>query len=160
MTKFKAGQRTDISARDRRDLGVKVGMAWSYLNLGLVARDQQQYPQAVERFRESPRLRHDLGDRRGVAACLEALGATAILDRQPDQGIRLYSAAAQLRTAIGALPLAFERDEHARHLAQVRGLMGDGDAFELAWADGQRLSLEQVLAEHVKREERAGGESR
>jgi len=74
------------------------------------------------------------------------VGKTALLAGQWATACRLFSATESLRDTIGAPIPPIERAKHDRDVAAVRAAFDDG-AFESAWAVGQTLTLEQVVAE-------------
>jgi tetratricopeptide (TPR) repeat protein len=135
--------------RLRRELRVDVGIAWSCLNLGLVACAQGQYELATTRLNESLRMRRDIGDRRGIAECLEALAAVSSHMGQLIRAVRLYGFAARLRALIGSKLPAFDHANHEQLITQLRVLLG-AEAYELGWAAGQRMVLDQVLVYGVR----------
>jgi predicted ATPase len=110
-------------------------------NLGYAAGRRGNKRRAHALFAESLAGYQRLGDQWGEAASLEGLAAV-----EPDAGraARLLGKASALREAIQAhLPPA-DQIEHDRTLADLRARLGEA-AFEAAWADGQALTLEQVM---------------
>src|SRR5947208_9517067 len=71
-----------------------------------------------------------------------------------ERAVRLVGAAARLRATLGAaaarswsIPLTpVNRDESTHQLAAAHAALTE-EAFEAAWAKGQRLPLEQAIAE-------------
>jgi hypothetical protein len=63
--------------------------------------------------------------------------------------VRLFGAAA-LREAAGAPLAPRERKEVEPQVAELRTAMGDA-VFEAAWAEGQAMSLEQVVGDALER---------
>jgi hypothetical protein len=90
-------------------------------------------------------LLQEVGDKWGIADGLERLARVAVAQGQAERAAWLCGAAARLRTAIGApLPPA-ERTLYESALADARTALGN-ESFAAAWAHGQALSLEQVIA--------------
>ncbi|MFQ5796576.1 MAG: tetratricopeptide repeat protein [Candidatus Bipolaricaulia bacterium] len=127
-----------------RELGGKEGIAFSLSNLGWVAYRQGDYERATELFKESITLWRELRDRTSVVWDLENLAETCV-NGQPERAARLFGAAEVLREAIGfPLPLG-RRAGYDRNVAAVRADLS-GEAFEVAWAEGRAMTLEQAIA--------------
>jgi predicted ATPase len=88
------------------------------------------------------------GPRLVTAAALEELGTQAVRRGQVRHGVRLLAAATQLRGAMGAPLRPADRPAIEAALATARASLGDLP-FEDAWATGQALPLEQVVAQAV-----------
>jgi hypothetical protein len=84
-----------------------------------------------------------------MAGCLEGLAAVLCTLGQLERGVRLFGAAAALRAAVGLPQSPAKRATCERDVVSARTAMGD-DAFAAAWAAGQELSLEQVIAEALE----------
>lgn len=129
-------------------LGNRWGIAASLLHLAETAFAQGAYAHAADRHRESLRIGRALGDKHLVAYNMEGLAAAVAAQGQTAHAARLYAAATTLREAIGAPLAPTERSGYEHAVAALRGVLGD-DAFAAAWAAGQALSLEEVIAEDV-----------
>ena len=93
----------------------------------------------------------------GLAASLARLADRESQPAWQQSAVRLFGAAAALREAMGnsarrswflALPPP-GRDEYERQVAAMRAALG-AEAFNLAWAEGQQLALEQTIAESIR----------
>ncbi len=128
-----------------QELGDKYGIGAQLAKLAYLAWEQGDDRQAVRLYRESLLERRALQDRYGFADCFEGLAMTAA-GKQPERAARLLGAAHTLREAIG-MPYAEEgwRSALNRTTAAVQAALG-ADTFAAAWAEGQALPLEAVIA--------------
>ncbi len=133
----------------RRKIGHTWGIASTLGELGIVTMKRGDYVRAKVLYQESLTLFRDLGDRRNIASNLERLaGVASALGVAPEiaQGAaRLLGAAGALRSTIGAPLPPNARADYEATVALLRTDLGDA-AFDLAWAQGQRLPLEQTIA--------------
>jgi predicted ATPase/DNA-binding XRE family transcriptional regulator/predicted negative regulator of RcsB-dependent stress response len=113
-------------------------------NLGRIARLEKQYEQARALHKESLALRKISANKRRLADSLEALGVLALAQGQMVRAARLLSASQQLFTSIGAKMWFFLCAEFNSAVADVRAQL-DEDAFNAAWAEGQKMTLEQAI---------------
>jgi tetratricopeptide (TPR) repeat protein len=138
----------------QRASGQRPGTSAALHGLGLVAWQEGGTARATAYLRESLALRHELGERLGLAECLEGLAQVAAGSGRPDGAARWLGAAEALRTAIGAPLPPVSRPDHAATVAAARPALGEA-AFAAAWADGQTVTLEEVIAEALAGEEAA-----
>jgi non-specific serine/threonine protein kinase len=94
---------------------------------------------------EALTLAWEKGPRLIVAAALEALGVQAIQQRHEVHGVHLLAAAAALRRAMGTPVRPADRPAIEDVLAAARESLSDV-AFAEAWAAGETLPLEQIVA--------------
>ena len=128
----------------RRELGDKWGMANSFVNLGNAAMEQGDYLTAHACLREGLTLCRELGDKYSTSYVLEGCAALAHRQQQPTQAVSLWSAAAALRETIGCPLSPVEHEKQEREMTAARDALGE-DAFALAWAQGQAMTLEQAI---------------
>ena len=115
-------------------------------NLGDVARYQGNLERATALYKQSLVLYRDMGNRADVGECLEGLAGVAGAEGQPQRAARLLGATAALRVTLHIpLPVA-DRTAHEALVAAARAALGD-NTFAQAWAAGQALPLEDVIAE-------------
>jgi hypothetical protein len=79
------------------------------------------------------------------------LAAVACAQGQPERGAHLLGAAAALRAGRGMPLPPNERAAQERTVAAARAALGE-DAFAAAWAQCQRMSLEQAIAYALEEE--------
>jgi DNA-binding CsgD family transcriptional regulator len=128
-----------------KGLGDWRGLIRVAAGLGRIALDEHDLSMARAHWYEGLSLAQEVGDQWAVAHCLDGFAGLFALQRQPSLAARLFGAADGLRERIEAgLPPAFQawRD---RELPLARSALGDL-AFEAAFAEGRRLTLDQALA--------------
>jgi hypothetical protein len=86
-----------------------------------------------------------------VAECLEGFAHLAVAAHDHPRAVRLFGAAAGLRQVIGFPLPAADRRSWERALIACRQVIGD-DAHAAAWADGQRMTLDEVVALALERQ--------
>jgi DNA-binding CsgD family transcriptional regulator len=125
-------------------LGDLRGLIRVAAGLGRFDLDKHNLVQARVHWYEGLSLAQEVGDQWALAHCLEGFAGLTTLEHQPDHAARLFGAADGLRKRLNAgLPPAFQawRD---RELPLARSALGNL-AFEAAFADGHRLTLDQAL---------------
>jgi tetratricopeptide (TPR) repeat protein len=85
------------------------------------------------------------GPRWFVAAALEGLGVEAVRQGHTQQGVHLLASAAALRRAMGTPVRPADLPTLEGALVAARSALGDS-AFSRAWAAGEELPLEQIVA--------------
>jgi hypothetical protein len=128
-----------------RSLRAGPSLAEVLVTLGRVREAQGAVTVAHAQVSEALGLAWAQGPRWVVAAALEALGAQAIRRQQGIHGVHLIAAAATLRRAMGTPVRPADRPAGDEALAAARASMGD-EAFDEAWAAGESLPLEQIVA--------------
>ncbi|MFN8484139.1 MAG: tetratricopeptide repeat protein [Anaerolineae bacterium] len=129
----------------RRVLNYRWGIGATLGSLGWVALEQQDWVTARARLAESLAVRQELGDMGGAAWCLERLADMALTLGDAERAVRLWSAAATLRTPIGSVIDPADQPEHERNLAAARAALGEA-AFAAAWAASSAWTLKQAIA--------------
>jgi predicted ATPase/DNA-binding CsgD family transcriptional regulator len=87
-----------------------------------------------------------------LASCLERVGEIALVQGRPAWTVHLFAIAETIRRAHGYYsPLGIEHSLHDRTLARARAQLGKQN-FAALWAEGQSMSLEQVLTTWTKEE--------
>ncbi|HLZ30711.1 MAG TPA: tetratricopeptide repeat protein [Chloroflexota bacterium] len=132
----------------QRGLGDSTGVLWSLRQLGLCELDRGQPDQARHWLAAALILARDTGDRAGVARSLDGLG-DALATSDPGRAVRLAAAAAALWQSMDALPNPSERNRLDRWIQVAQRSLGDR-AFAAEWSLGQRLRLDQVVAEALR----------
>lgn len=128
-----------------RALGDDRGVANMLLNLGVADGDDD----VIGLLGEALLIFSRLGERRSVAECLDALA----VDRgtvDPATAAALLAASDTLMGGLGAARWPDEQAVHDRTRQVVRSKLGEA-AFELAWEDGRRMGLDEVIALGLRR---------
>jgi predicted ATPase/class 3 adenylate cyclase len=123
-----------------QELGDRGGIALVLRNRGRVAQAEGNLPEGRSLLEESLRIRREMEDRDGLAELLESFAHLLAAEARPPDAARLWGAAEALREQLDA-QLAPARDVWA---AAVRTVLGE-QAFEAAWLEGRRLTLEQAI---------------
>lgn len=128
----------------RQRIGDQGGAAHVLALLAGLAVRQGAHARARELYQESLSLRQQIGDQEGVAPILEGLAALSVALGHHLPAVQLAAAADTVRAAIVKPLAAQERTAHGRTLAALHARLNEA-AFAQAWAEGQRLSLDQVM---------------
>jgi predicted ATPase/DNA-binding CsgD family transcriptional regulator len=120
------------------------GVAWAHLYLGAVALQQHDHADAVSHYLNAFSGFAGGGDWARAATAIEGLVGASI-DRHPAPGVRLLGAAAVARERIGHPRERQDLAPYERTLSTARAMLRDVE-YDEAWAAGQRLSDEDVIA--------------
>jgi predicted ATPase/Tfp pilus assembly protein PilF/DNA-binding XRE family transcriptional regulator len=120
-----------------RELGDRWSLALSLSNQGLVKLNMQDYDQARDLLEESLEMFREQGVKQGIATCLEGLAGVAGESGRKEEAVRLFSAAAALREAIGVPTPPYDRAANQARLAAARKGLSK-EAFSRAWEEGER----------------------
>src|SRR5262249_16294270 len=133
-----ARARYEESLALQRSVGDTWGMALSLAELGMVARDEGNYPLASEFALASLTLLREQRIPYFVPEGLDLLAAAASAQGRAKRAARLLGAAEALREALGAPLPPPDREPYDRHLTRVRSML-DAGAFAASWAAGRSL---------------------
>jgi predicted ATPase/DNA-binding SARP family transcriptional activator len=122
------------------------GIAITSCNLGSVALRAGDDEWARQLFVESITRFRRLGMTEGIANALDGFSGVALDRGDPERAARLMSAGAWLRASIGASMDPWDEREFERRSATARDDLGES-AFASAWAEGEQLPLETLVAE-------------
>lgn len=128
-----------------RALGHVQGTLNTLTALGLGALQEADETAARPLLWEALELARELGDQLETVRCLEAFGQIDGRTR-PSFAARLAGAAAALRSRVGAEPYPREQAALTDWMDQARQCLGES-AFADGWAVGQRLAVEDLIAE-------------
>jgi DNA-binding CsgD family transcriptional regulator len=131
-----------------RELGSRQHSALMLWFLGYAAFVQGDYAKACTSYKEALTTFRELGQKWYIAACLDGLAGVAIAQSQPELAAHLLAAAALLREALGVSLPASHLSNYERTVATTRAQLGE-ERFPAAWAEGRKMTLEQVLAEQA-----------
>lgn len=134
-----------------RDLGMKEGPAYTLTHLGVVEYCAGNFERAGALLKQSLALFGEMGNKRLVAEGLVALAGVAVAQGHPERAAQLFGAAQAIYDATGASVWAVNRPMYERDLAAARAHMNE-EAFAAAWAQGQAMTLEQVIEYALKAE--------
>jgi len=124
-----------------RGLGNRRGIGNVLIGQGTIAEAQGHAERALSLYAQGLRLAYEIGDRQDIAVGLESVANVAGAHGLPEGAARLLGAAAALHARDHApLPAA-----HNQCMATARHTLGAA-RFEIARAEGQRLTVEQAVA--------------
>jgi tetratricopeptide (TPR) repeat protein len=141
-----AARHAEESAALFRGLQAGPSLAEVLITLGRVRGAQGQAAAARAHLAEALTLAGAAGPRRVVAAALDELGVLTV--RQEWHGVQLLAAGAALHQAMGTPVRPADRPAIEGALAAARASLGDV-AFDDAWAVGQVLPVDQIVAHEV-----------
>ena len=136
---------TEESLALRRELGDREGIAIALTNLGEIVCLQGDLARAAQLQAESLTLFQEIGTTWGILYCLQRLVLVGQTPASRYHAVRLASALVSLRVRLG-IPLP--QDEHAHvdaALVALRMALSD-EVFDVAWSEGQGMSLEQGIS--------------
>ena len=114
-------------------------------NLGYLALAQGRPATAATAFTEALATSQQLEDKLGLAQVLMGFGQLASRQGQPERSVRLFAAADALLHAAGARLVGGGTAE-INHDIDAARIQLDKAAWEAAWAAGQTMPLEDVIA--------------
>lgn len=130
-----------------REIGNRFGLSEALYDRGQIAMAQGDYSAAARYYTESLPIKSQLGDQRGIVALLKALALIPLAaERSPKRAARLFAAAEKLRRATGIIVPPAEQAREEGALAAIRTALG-AEAFASAWATGEKLEIEQAVAD-------------
>jgi tetratricopeptide (TPR) repeat protein len=135
-----------------RELGNHSGVAWTLHGLGFLALCQKDFTQARSLLKESLAMFCDSEFRMGKFRSLDRFANLAMAQGQAIRATRLLGAADAAREVAGSPLPPVEREEQDQIIAAARSALEE-NAFAVAWAEGQAMSLEQAVAYALAGEE-------
>jgi non-specific serine/threonine protein kinase len=141
----RAGALLEEALALRRGQGDREGIASTLNMLGTVAALQGEHARAAALQRQALLLNRDLGLRPRMKECLESLAQVLAVQGHSLQAARLGGAAEAVRQALGTPLPPHEQADHDALVQAVRAALGE-EAFRIAWAAGQALSMEEAIS--------------
>lgn len=137
-------RRFEESLLVRRQIQDRDGMASVLVYRGLTLLNQAQDQEgAFASLRESLEISQATGNKHFFASALDGFAALAAATNHPERAIRLRSAAATQRAAIGVTLKPEDAVAIEAELATLRTTVGTG-TFNILWESGQRLTRDQA----------------
>ena len=140
----RATELCDQAVSVARHTGASGRLTIALIYQGQVASILGRTEQAGAAFQEGLKLSREWDSAWGLAECLEGLAVVAGGQSQPERAARLLGAASRLREAIGAPVHPVDRADHERAVQASQAALGE-TAYAAAWADGQGMSVDQVI---------------
>jgi predicted ATPase/class 3 adenylate cyclase len=127
-----------------QEIGDKALIGASLHNLGYVSQHHGDYPQAVTLFTKSLIIFSEIDDKVLVALCLAGLAGQVQAMGYPKRAANLFGAAKPWFDAASNRFAPADQIEYQRNLTATRAEL-DEATFETAFAEGQKMSLEEAL---------------
>lgn len=129
----------------KRELDDRWGVAMILRHLGDLALREDNAPAARTFLQDSTTIRQELGDQWSLADAIQMGALLAYAERAIAEAVRLWGAAAALRTAIGAPLAAADRSRYEQCAALARQELGEARFAEL-WREGESMPPPAALA--------------
>ncbi len=123
--------------------------------LGQLARAAEDAKRGIGLHVEALELQRQLGDKPGIAVSLEALAGLAAASGRHQHAARLLGAADALRRRGGYAHLPSELSRYEADLEIARESLS-AEEFEVAFAEGTTLSIEEAMTQAAKGRRRRG----
>lgn len=128
-----------------RDMGNPWGINIVFTNLSAIAHHQERYQEAWHLLTQALEISLELNDRTSIAQCLDNMAGVMGVMKQPQEAARLFGAADQMRTSIGAHIQAVDRSHYEQNVKVVREQL-DLSLFEACWNKGREIPTEHIFA--------------
>jgi predicted ATPase/class 3 adenylate cyclase len=115
-----------------------------FMNLAWVQLHIRDFHKAKALFKESLELSKDLGNKYVMAGCLMGFAGILAMIGKPDKAARLFGASESLLKGIARRMDAPDQKEFDHYVAVAREQL-DKATFSKAWAEGQKMSLNEAL---------------
>jgi ATP/maltotriose-dependent transcriptional regulator MalT len=112
--------------------------------LGKVAYQQGEFQSAASRLRKAISVLSEVGDKWMFMICLESLALVASAQGQAEAAARWLGSTEVLRKAFSLPRRPADQALYERNVAEIQARLGR-DAFDLAWEEGRKMTLEQVI---------------
>jgi non-specific serine/threonine protein kinase len=129
-----------------KDHNQTVGVSRCIIKRGFIALAQGDFPEAGFRFYEGIELANKFGMQRTIASCILGFAGIALGRGDLGRAARLFGAAEALIKITGSIYHdPYEEATNKRNLTKLRSWM-DERIFATAWAEGEQMDLEEVIA--------------
>jgi hypothetical protein len=112
--------------------------------LGHVARQAGNTPEARKIYHETLNRWHDMGNRGAIANQLESFAFIDILEEEPQQAALLLGGAESLRNRVNAPMTDFERREYDEFVLRLQAMLPVTE-FQSLWAQGRSMTIDQAI---------------
>jgi hypothetical protein len=127
-----------------REMGDHRAVTGHQSDMAHAARQLGNFEEALALYRETIQEWQEIGHRGAVAHQLECFAYIAKAQEEGERAVTLMSAAEVLRQVSNSPRTPQEAIEYDRELSGLRAGM-DEYAFNLHWAEGQSLNMEQAI---------------
>lgn len=123
----------------------KWGLGYALMGMGDIALEEGDIPAASFLYKDCLILFHKGANFAGLPFALESVAALALARKDPENAARIWGAAETLRKNTNSPMPPPNLAAFQKHLAHLQQQL-DATAFRLAWADGQALTIDQVIS--------------
>ncbi len=129
-----------------REVGERQSICAALYTLATLAQAERDHGRARSLFAEGLTLSAELGNEADVAHCLEGLASVAAEEDKIARAARLWGAEEAMLEKFEAAVYTYvpDRSLHLSRVAAARSKLDEG-AFEAAWAEGRKMTLEQAI---------------
>ena len=127
-----------------RDYGMKADLMGNFYNMGLLALQQNNYPESLHYFSEFFETAQTVNGEKNAPDLFIGLAAVAAGTNQPERAARLFGSAKGIFESSSSRILSFNRAEFDRHIQIAKDTLGS-DTFESLAAEGRQLTVEQAI---------------
>jgi predicted ATPase/DNA-binding winged helix-turn-helix (wHTH) protein len=127
-----------------REINFILGVVTSLIALGSIAYWEQRYSEAIDYYKESLRVNQQFNDQDCFVICMESLGFVAYDKGEFEIAAILFSAAANLREAVGlTVP---ETEFHTIQKQKIqRAEEQFGEQWHSWWVEGKHMRIDAVI---------------
>lgn len=125
--------------------GETLRICYNLVNLAYVAQHEGEHERALNLVRQALHITRDTKGSRDIASFLVTFAGSIAALGQLDRAARLVGASEAALESMGAFHQPTDKPEIDRIIADVRAQL-DNTTFQIAWAEGQEMSLEQAVA--------------
>jgi predicted ATPase len=112
--------------------------------LGMVAYQQEEFQAAASRLRKAISIISEVGDKWLLLICLESLALVASAQGKAEAAAHWLGSIEVLRKTFSLPRRPADQALYERNVAEIQARVGR-DAFDLAWEEGRKMTLEQVV---------------
>ena len=125
-------------------VGERTAMMSLIATLGRLNLKQGNYAKARARYVQCLQISRELGMKWYTTTCLQALGEVATVEGNPVWAAHIWGAAEAVYEVTSPVRIIASAN-YKRALAMVHTQLGE-QRFSTAWAEGRRMTVEQILA--------------
>ena len=132
------------SAETAKRLGNKRGVLSSQSDFAHILRQHGELDEALASYKDVLPKWKDLGHRAAVAHVMECTAFILVKKEEPERAANLLAAANALRETIDSEMTQIEKEEHAKEISALQGLLGEAE-FKKGWDQGRKLTMDEAI---------------
>jgi DNA-binding CsgD family transcriptional regulator/tetratricopeptide (TPR) repeat protein len=122
-------------------------MAMALLNIGEAAERRGDYATAQAKICQALPIFQAMEDLYSLSTSAQNLASLSLLTGQPERAARYFALSERLLRESGSAPGPVEQERVDKLVADTRAALGDEARFAAAWAEGVRMTADQLAAE-------------